>query len=94
MPLAWLKQVNRAVTGALEPDVTVLLTVPVSVGLRRARRKGADRIERERVAFHRRVAGGFLALARQAPKRFKIIPVTATVEGTAKRVREVLRGRW
>lgn len=48
---------NRLATGGLEPDLTLVLDVPVAVGRERQRRarKQRDRFERRSDAFHRRV---------------------------------------
>src|SRR5215469_4409420 len=57
-----------AVHGGLEPDCTLLLDLPVSVGLARARAREAgptDRFEAETVAFFERVRAGYLELARR-----------------------------
>jgi dTMP kinase len=57
----------------LSPDLVVLLDLPAEDGLARVReRRTEDRLDREAVAFHRRVRDGYLALASQAPDRFTI----------------------
>jgi dTMP kinase len=50
-------------TGGLEPDLYVILDVPVATGKTRqaAAGKGADRLEREADAFHQRVAEAYRA---------------------------------
>lgn len=58
----------------IEPGLTLLLDVPVDVGLRRARdRGGMDRIESEQDAFFERVRGAYLERAREHPSRFVVI---------------------
>ena len=59
----------------LQPDLTLLLDLPVAVGLARAkaRRGQADRFEQERGAFFERVRAAYLKLAREAPQRFRIV---------------------
>jgi len=58
----------------LVPDRTLLLDVPVDVGLERARRRSAaDRFEQERQPFFERVRTGYLRLAAQDPQRIRII---------------------
>jgi dTMP kinase len=75
LSLAWLEAGNAAATGGLKPDLTLLLDLPVSVGLARRRndRGMQNRLDRESERFHRLVRRGFLALARKSPGRIKII---------------------
>jgi len=58
--VAW---VNAAATGGLTPDLTLVLDLDPSIGRQRqqAAGKGADRLEREDVQFHDRVAAEYLA---------------------------------
>lgn len=69
---------NRMATRGIMPDLTVILDIPVKLGLQRAVKKGirgGDRMEREKVAFHRRVRAGYLEIARKAGSRVKMVPV-------------------
>jgi len=65
LPLDHVRWVNGAATGGLQPDLTLVLDLPPEVG--RARQasigKGADRMERESVTFHDRVAAAYLSAA-------------------------------
>ncbi|MBF0190153.1 MAG: dTMP kinase [Magnetococcales bacterium] len=79
LPLAELVAMNRLVLGDLTPHRVVVLDLDPVAGLARA---GGDpgrgrllenRFEREQVAFHQRVRGGFLALAQADPVRFRVI---------------------
>jgi dTMP kinase len=55
-----LRAANTMATGGLVPDVTLLLTLPVEVGLSRAIKRGErDRMERAELAFHERVAHAY-----------------------------------
>jgi dTMP kinase len=61
------------------PDLTLLLDLPVELGLARARsRSAADRFEQETVAFHQRVREAYLARARQHPHRYCVIDAAAS----------------
>jgi dTMP kinase len=73
--LGLLQTMNRVATGGLKPDLTVLFDVPVKVGLQRAfgRGKGKDRMEQEKLQFHRRVREIFLKLARRENRRFIVL---------------------
>ncbi|HET7307970.1 MAG TPA: dTMP kinase [Gammaproteobacteria bacterium] len=59
---------------AAQPDVTILIDVPVELGLERAHRRGVpDRFEKEKVQFFRRVRDAYLERARAFPGRFIVI---------------------
>ena len=72
----------------LEPDRTYLFDCPPATGLARvaAARGEKDRIEREALAFHRRVRAAYLSRARKEPDRFLVLDGTCSVEDLAERV--------
>jgi dTMP kinase len=86
-----IASLNDLAADGLLPHLTLLLDMPVEVGLRRARDRnsaadnGEDRFERESLAFHDRVRAGYLKLARRE-KRFRIIDADAPVEEVADRI--------
>jgi dTMP kinase len=64
-----------------EPDLVVLLDLPAEDGLARVQeRRAANRLDREALAFHQRVRDGYLALAAQAPRRFKVFDARLSVD--------------
>ena len=69
-------------TGGLRPDLTLLLDVPVEVGLERTRRRREwNRFEdTEEAAFFERVRRAYLDLAAAEPKRFETIDGSGSVE--------------
>jgi dTMP kinase len=85
----------QAVHGGLTPDCTLLLDLPVALGLARARTRpgaSADRFEAEAQGFFERVRSGYLLRARLEPQRFRIIDATAPLADVQQRVAEVLTG--
>ncbi len=77
-----IDQIAQAVHGDLWPDCTLLLDVPVRVGLERmqARRGAVDRFEIESAQFFDRVRNRYLELARSNPQRFRIVDATAKLD--------------
>lgn len=75
LDLQWLRAANDIATGGLTPDLTLVLDLPVSVGLarRRSDRGEQNRLDRETERFHRKVRRGFLALAAEEPGRMRIV---------------------
>lgn len=71
LTIAWLEQ---TVQGELRPDLTVVLDVPVEIGMQRASQRGElDRFESERREFFDRVRHSYLQRAEEFPDRYRII---------------------
>lgn len=75
-----------AATGGLEPDLTIVIDIPVAISRERvaARQMRIDRMESEDDRFHERARDGFLTLARANP-RYRVfdgtkLPVELVVE--------------
>ncbi len=83
---------EKLVQGDFRPDLTLLLDVPVEVGLARANRRGSlDRFEQEKVAFFRRVRQYYLDLARQYDGRYRVIDAAQPLEGVQRQLKDVLK---
>ncbi len=94
-------QLETLVQGVRRPDLTLLLDVPVSIGLARAhaRRAGtlpaSDRFEQERGEFFERVRAAYLARAAADPSRMVVIDAARGAAEVTDRILEVLRSkRW
>ncbi|MFP7723749.1 dTMP kinase [Lysobacter sp. A3-1-A15] len=69
----FIAELERRVVG-IEPGLTLLLDVPVEIGLRRMRGRGdVDRIESEREEFFERVRTAYQGRAQAHPDRFRVI---------------------
>lgn len=66
----------------LQPDLTLLLDVPVMVGMARVAGRGgqADRFEQARTDFLERVRSAYLAQARMEPDRIVVIDASQPME--------------
>lgn len=78
--------------GNLQPDLTLLLDVPVAVAQARAERRGAaaDRFERESAAFKQAVRDAYLTRAAQFPQRIKRIDAAAGLAEVQRELRAEL----
>jgi dTMP kinase len=68
-------QAQKIATGGLEPDLKILLDVPVEAALKRrmAVEHELNRLDREDVDFHRRVREAYHLLAEADPERWRVI---------------------
>lgn len=90
----WIQSLGKQVTQGLKPAVSIFLDLPVSVGLKRATsHKPADRMEKKKFLFHKKVRQGYLEIARQEPGRFKRLPVNPedSVARVHEKIKEVIR---
>ncbi len=81
--LPLINQLNKLATKGLKPDLTVIMDVPIKLGLKRAIKIGpykGDRMEREKYAFHQRVKSGYRKIANKEPKRVKILSTTKPIK--------------
>ena len=88
MDLSTLKQIHHAVLGELRPDLTLVLDLPLDLGLERAvaRGDGEDRYERMGTEFHHRLRQGFKEIAEQEPDRCIVIDATGDIDTIANRI--------
>ena len=76
-----VRALEDLVQGSLRPDFTILLDVPVEVGLERARGRGElDRFEQEDLEFFERVRQSYLSRARRSTGRYRVIDASLDIE--------------
>jgi dTMP kinase len=90
-----LNAMQRVTIGDLKPDLTIILDVPVEVGLKRAAaRRGAgapDRFEAEDIKFHQELRDAYRQIAAEDPNRCVLIDATPDPNVVAAQVWTVLR---
>lgn len=93
-----MNAMERVTIGDLKPDLTLILDVPVEVGMRRAaaRRGGGvpDRFEAEDVKFHQQLREAYREIAADEPKRCVLIDANADANTVAASVWAALRDRF
>ncbi len=71
-----IRAINNAATQGLNPDLTILLDIPIEIGFTRKKDKKHDRFEQENLAFHQRVREAYLQLAANEPQRWLVVDAT------------------
>ena len=75
-------QLEKIVQGDIRPDLTLLLDIPVEIGLERANDRGdPDRFEQEQQDFFNRVRAGYLSLANENSDRYVVIDASQELQG-------------
>jgi dTMP kinase len=94
LPRREVEEAHTIATGGLEPDLTVLLRLPVEVSLERARSRvalhGEGRFEGEALSFHRRVAEGYERLLGEFPDRIHAVDAEGSTGDVALRIQSLL----
>jgi dTMP kinase len=87
-----IKSLETMVQGAMRPDLTLVLDVPVELGLERAgNRSEPDRFEREKTDFFNRVRQAYLSMATNNPTRYKIIDASQSLEHVQLQIEAALK---
>ena len=98
---AFIEQVDQVVVGITQPDLVLVMDMPVEAGLKRAHDRGdiENRFESKGAAFHERLRAGFIARAAAHPERYRVIdadqaiePITAEIWSIVRSAFPVLRG--
>lgn len=86
-----IRVLEEWVQQGLQPDLTLLLDIPVAQGLARAgQRSEPDRFEREQQAFLERVRTAYLEAAAREPQRIRVIHADREIAAVQAQIRAVL----
>ncbi len=91
LDIARIAQLEQWVMRNFAPDMTLLLDVPVEIGMQRVESRGEkDRIEQESLDFFNRVRNAYIARSEQYPERIKLIDSSQTTEHTQQQINAIL----
>jgi len=89
--MARIAELENWVQGSLRPDLTILLDLPIEIGMKRAsERSEPDRIEKEQNSFFESVRQTYLDMAKASPERYRIIDASQTLDNVQKDIAIVL----
>lgn len=91
-----VRALDQVICGRTQPDLTLLLDLDPRVALERARRRNSQRqikhtrFENHGLKFQQRVRAGYLARARQEPRRIKVIHADRPTAEIQEAIRKVV----
>jgi dTMP kinase len=90
-----VEELHSLTMKSAEPDLTIVLDMPVDDGLKRAASRHDDetRFERKGREFHERLRTGFLEIARLAPKRCAVVDGSRAIDNVHADIRSVVSSR-
>jgi dTMP kinase len=91
VPMSKISDLEKWVQGELRPDLTLLLDLPVELGMERAGKRGAlDRFEQEQLQFFENVRQCYLERARHYPDQYRIIDASKPLADVQAQITQVL----
>ncbi len=91
MDLKIIADVNRIAVNGTVPDITFFLDIDPEISVRRRiNSTGADRIEQEKLDFHRRVYDGYKKLSILYPERIKTIDAAGSIEEISSEIKDYI----
>jgi dTMP kinase len=89
-----LEEIVNFATGGLKPDLTIYMSVDVTVGLKRRTQDGNwNRLDDYSLDFHRRVQAGYETLIAKEPQRWAVVDASARPEQVAAQLRTTILDR-
>ncbi|MCK9224272.1 MAG: dTMP kinase [Candidatus Muirbacterium halophilum] len=93
--LSLIKKIMEIAISGVEPDIIFLIDVPVELGFERIQSSGRqkDRIEKEKIEFHRSIRNGYLDMAK-SDKRFIILDGMDSIDNIHQKIWGELNLCW
>lgn len=97
--VAEVQTIQKIAFGDMQPDLTLILDLPVDIGLTRAlAREGAksdmeDRFERMERSFHETLRQAFLSIAKAEPERCVVVDANQEIEPLQQQLRSIVKRR-
>ena len=96
LDMEFIHKLNQFAVNGCIPDMTILLDLSAEESIERSLKREEtlfveDRIESEKIDFHRRVRAGFLKIAAEEPDRLKIIPAVDKIENIHQKIIDCLQ---
>jgi len=96
VPRETIRRIDAAVLDDFQPDLTLVLDLDVTIGLKRAlSRSGAEnRFEKFGLEFHEKLRQAFLDIAKRSPDRCRVIDAGGSEDAVAEAIFAAVSGRF
>jgi len=94
-PEKTVKEVIRLATGGLKPNLTLFFDISVETAIKRMEARheegeGRNRMDTETSDFYSQVRKAYLRIAKNEPRRFKVLDANGSIEETQAKVVEIV----
>lgn len=92
-----IQAINRFAVGDIMPNLTIVLDVPIELGLKRIKHRASDlpdRMEQENIEFYEAVRDGYLLLSKSLPERFVIFDGTQNPDAIESQIWNEIQSRF
>ena len=91
-----VEDIYRRIAPDFEPDLTLLLDLPVEAGLSRMSARGGqdDRYQQKNIDFHQKLRDAYLSIAQKFAPRFRVIDASGDAPTVASLIEQAVRGHF
>jgi len=91
-----VEQIHQTVVGDFKPELVLILDVPESIALARARDRGdnEDRFEKKGTSYHARVRNAFLQIATSNQQQYQVIDANQSMDQVSEEIIAVINDRF
>jgi dTMP kinase len=94
--LETVESIHRVVVGDFEPELVLILDIPESLALARARDRGGneDRFEKKGADYHAQVRDAFLQIAASDPRVYRVVDADQSMDRVSKNIIDIINDRF
>jgi dTMP kinase len=86
-----VKRLAKSSALGLEPQLTILLNLPVRLGLSRlTKRTGKTKMDEEPVEFHERIRQAYVFIAQKEPGRIRVVNAAGDIKEIQEEIRSIV----
>ncbi len=94
--LETVETIHRVVVGDFEPELVLILDIPESLALARARDRGGneDRFEKKGADYHAKVRDAFLQIAASDLQKYRVVDADQSMDRVSENIIDIINDRF